>query len=114
MYNIIYIEREVKQMNTKHYTDDRRLREEVIQKIIGEGEEFQSFVVDRGHRNGPEIHTITTTGIIIIRNARTNKTVTKLIARPNQIRRYFNQITEETQKIIDIAFQHTQLKYNMI
>lgn len=101
-------------MDTKHYTNDRRTREEVIQKVIGEGKEFQTFVIDRGHKNGPELHTITTTGIIIIRNARTKKIVTKLIARPNQIKRYFDQITEAIQKIIDLAFQHTRLGYNLI
>ena len=76
-------------MNTKHYTNDRQKREEIIRNVIGEGKEVETFKIDRGHRNGPELHTITTTGIIIIRNARTKKIVTKLIARPAQIKRYF-------------------------
>lgn len=99
-------------MNTKHYTNDRRERENLIKTVIGEGKEFQTFTVDRGHRNGPELHTITTTGIIIIRNARTKKIITKLIARPAQIKRYFKVITEAIQKIIELAIMHTRLGYN--
>lgn len=99
-------------MNTKHYTNDRQTRENLINTIIGEGEEFKTFKVDRGHRNGAELHTITTTGIIIIRNARTKKVVTKLIARPGQIKRYFETITEAVQRIIELAILHTRLGYN--
>lgn len=99
-------------MNTKHYTNDRKKREELIQNVIGEGKEVETFTIDRGHRNGPELHTITTTGIIIIRNAKTKKIVTKLIARPAQIKRYFKVITEKIQKIIELAIMHTKLGYN--
>lgn len=99
-------------MNTKHYTNDRKRREAIIKNVIGEGKEVETFTVDRGHKNGPELHTITTTGIIIIRNARTKKIITKLIARPAQIKRYFKVITDTIQKIIDLAIMHTRLGYN--
>ena len=49
-------------MTSKHYTEDRQAREEIIKKI-GTGEVVASFRVDRGHRNGAEIHKITNTGI---------------------------------------------------
>ena len=75
-------------MTSKHYIDDRVDRENRIE-IIGQGKAVAKFIVDRGHRNGPEIHEITDTGIINIYNERTKKLVTKLIARPGQIRRYF-------------------------
>ena len=75
-------------MTTRHYIEDRQDRENRI-KIIGQGNVIKSVVVDRGHRNGPEIHEITDTGIINIYNQRTKKLVTKLIARPGQIKRYF-------------------------
>lgn len=75
-------------MTSKHYTNDRAKREEIINKI-GQGQEVYTFIIDRGHRNGAEIHAITTTGIINIYNQRTKKLVTKLIARPGQIKRYF-------------------------
>ena len=96
-------------MTSKHYTDDRKVREELIKKI-GLGNEIGIFRVDKGHPNGAELHTVTDTGIIIIRNERTHKMVTKLIARPNQIKRY----GIERKDVIEIAREHQILGYNMI
>lgn len=96
-------------MTSKHYTDDRKIREELIQKI-GLGKEIGTFRVDKGHPNGAELHTVTDTGIIIIRNERTHKMVTKLIARPNQIKRY----GIKDKNLIEIARKHQILGYNMI
>lgn len=76
-------------MTSRHYTNDRQRREEIINTIVGQGTPVAAFLVDRGHRNGAEIHEITDTGIINIYNQRTHKLVTKLIARPGQIRRYY-------------------------
>ena len=95
-------------MTSKHYTDDRKVREELIKKI-GLGNEIGTFRVDKGHPKGAELHTVTDTGIIIIRNERTHKMVTKLIAR-NQIKRY----GIEDKKVIEIARKHQSLGYNMI
>ena len=98
-------------MNSLHYEEERRHREEIISKI-GLGTAVATFCVDRGHPKGPELHTITTTGIIIIRNKRSHKIVTKLIARPGQICRYFDTIPENIEKIIEIAKIHQRLGYN--
>lgn len=75
---------------TLHYIEDRQDRENRIRKI-GYGTVIKRVTVDRGHRNGPEIHEVTDTGIINIYNERTHKLVTKLIARPAQIKRYFDE-----------------------
>ena len=96
-------------MYSKHYVSDRIEREKLIQKI-GVGIALDTIRVDRNHKNGAELHTITSTGIIIIRNERTNKMITKLIARPNQIKRY----GIEDKKVIEIARKHQSLGYNMI
>ena len=96
-------------MTSKHYNRDRVLREKLI-KEIGLGKEIMTVRVDKGHPMGAELHTITSNGIIIIRNERTNKMVTKLIARPNQIKRY----GIEDKKVIEIARKHQILGYNMI
>ena len=45
-------------MNSKHYTKDRQRREAIIAQI-GTGTVIKEVVVDRGHRNGPEVHKIT-------------------------------------------------------
>ena len=98
-------------MNSRHYNEDRRSREELISKI-GLGEAIVTVRVDRNHPKGPELHTITSTGIIVIRNERTHKIITKLIARPGQIRRYFDEVPENLTKIIEIAKIHQEMRYN--
>ena len=96
--------------NTKHYQNDRAKREEVIRQI-GEGQDYAEFVVDRGHRNGAELHVITTTGIIKIYNVITKRLVTKLIARPNQIKRYFSD-GNYPMDIIRLAKEHQRQQLN--
>ena len=97
-------------MNSIHYTNDRKAREEVI-KMIGTGKTIARFLVDRGHKNGLERHEITDTGLIIIYNNRTNRMVTKLIARPSQITRYN---WKAPKFLIDKAREHQKLGYNLL
>jgi len=74
-----------------------------------------SFVVDRGHPNGPEIHAVTDTGIIVVHNQRTGKMVTKLIARPGQVKRYYDaEGRNAPQDILAIAKEHLKKGYNNI
>lgn len=98
-------------MESKHYREERTERENLIREI-GLGKVVATFRVDRGHKNGAEIHVITTTAIIIVRNERTNKMVTKLIARPKQIERYFEEKTEEVIKLMEVAREHQRKGYN--
>ena len=95
-------------MNTMHWNDERISRATLIEQI-GEGTIIKTAIVDKGHRNGPEIHQLSDTGIITIYNQRTKRLVTKLIARPNQVKRYYNDIEKIPQEILDIAKEH-QLK----
>lgn len=97
---------------TFHYSDERASREALITKI-GIGEPVASFVVDKGHINGLEIHQITTTGIILIYNMNSHKLVTKLIARPAQIMRYFSEDDKPIPyEILNIAMEHEKMGYN--
>lgn len=89
-----------------HYRNDRLIREKVI-KAIGEGNIVKAVRWDRGHPNGAEIHKVTDTGIIIIYNERTGKLVTKIIARPNQIRRYWRD-GNAPKEIINKAIEHSR------
>ncbi len=98
-------------MDSRHYAEERRHREEIISRI-GLGRELVTIEVDRNHPKGPELHTITSTGIIIIRNKRSHKIVTKLIARPGQIRRYFEEVPEIIEKVIQITRVHQEMGYN--
>jgi hypothetical protein len=97
-------------MTSLHYTTDRQERENLI-KQIGYGNTIKSVVVDKGHKNGPEIHKISDTGIITIYNQRTKKLITKLIARPSQIARYFTE-GNAPKELIEIAREHQKKNYN--
>lgn len=107
MANVIY---------TQHQKEERRSRENLIFNVIGLGEKLDRFVVDKGHKNGKEIHTLTTTGIIVIQNLNTKKVVTMLIARPGQVERYYidehKYINDDVKKVINIAREHQKLGYN--
>lgn len=102
-------------MTSKHYSAERISREYLIDFGIGLGHVVNDFVINRGHKDGPEIHILTSTGIIIVENYYTKKVVTKLIARPQQIQRYYDNIGEEAPAwLILIAKQHNALGYNMV
>ena len=98
-------------MTSRHYTRDRRDRENRI-RLIGEGNTIKVAVVDKGHRNGPEIHMLSDTGIITILNQRTGKLITKLIARPGQIKRYYESENRIPAGLLDLAYEHQRLALN--
>ena len=61
-------------MYSNHYVKDRIAREQLIRQI-GIGKAVATVRIDRGHPNGPELHTLTTTGIIVIHNEATGKLI---------------------------------------
>ena len=68
-------------------------------------------VVNKGHKNGNEIHIIYNNGIIKIYNARTRKFITVLIARVPQVERYKIKITKTMRNKIK---SHIKQGYNNI
>jgi len=50
------------------------------------------FEVDKGHKNGSELHYVTFNGIIFIFNKNTKRLITVLIARPAQIERLYEAV----------------------
>ena len=68
-------------------------------------------VVNKGHKNGNEIHIIYNNGIIKIYNARTRKFITVLIARVPQVERYKVKVTKTMRKKISL---HIKQGYNHI
>ena len=104
-------------MDTIHYKNDKNIavRTMVIKKYIGFGRDIFSAEVDRGHKNGTEIHVVTDTAIIKIYNARTRKHVTDLIARPNQIRRVYDAKGQHAPKwLLDVAYENQNRGFNMV
>lgn len=104
-------------MNTMHYEKDRNteIRREIIEKYIGWGNDIFSAEVDRGHKNGTEIHVVTDSGIVKIYNTRTKKHVTDLIARPNQIKRvYYAKGMYAPRWLLDIAHDNQSRGWNLV
>lgn len=101
---------------SKHYYKQRGKRQRLIDRYInGDGNVIDNFVVDKGHKDGTEVHSVTDTGLIIIHNQNTGKLVTKLIARPEQIKRYYkNSNKQPPDWLLTLAEWHKSLGYNNI
>lgn len=103
---------------TSHFSYERIQRHKNIMAMIGDGKLVQSFIVDKDHPNGPEIHNIFDNGIILIQNLNTRRVITELIARPNQIRRYWtlagNQFPSSLKYLTELAYEHERKGYNEI
>lgn len=98
-------------MKSNHYRKDRQARENIIENIIGQGNVIRSIEVNKGHKDGIEIHKLTDTGIIRVYNKNTGKLVTKLIARCGQAKR-FGYINKE---LLDKCYYNTVIMhYNEI
>ena len=101
-------------MVSNHYKKQRYRREKIIKKRMnGDGNIIDGFIIDKGHKDGIEVHSITDTGVIIIHNYNTGKLVTKLIARPQQIERYYKDAGKEAPKwLLELCQWHQDLGYN--
>lgn len=102
-------------MTSKHYSKGRRKRENFIKKYVnGDGNVIEGFVINKGHKDGLEVHSITDNGLILIHNYHTGKLITKLIARPEQIERYYKNANQQPPKwLLVLAEWHMSLLYNM-
>ena len=102
-------------LTTAHLTNDRVTRINAIRELIGFGKPVRGFKVDNHHRNGAEYHLITSTALILIFNFRTKKLITVLIARPAQIYRYYDNLTENApEEIVNLAREHQRKNYNYL
>ena len=103
-------------MMTKHYMYKRYERDKFIDEHLGVGHIVDGFIVDKGHPNGAEVHSITDNAIIIVHNLETGKLVTQLLARPSQIKRYYKDTNRkrppEYREILRLAEAHKRLGYN--
>lgn len=105
-------------MVSKHYKNKRHSRERIINRYInGDGRMIDGFVVDRNHKDGLEVHSITENGIILIHNLSSGVLVSKLVARPEQIKRYYDMTGRpkplEYENILQLAKWHKSLNYHL-
>ena len=98
-------------MNSNHWIRDRKERDQIIERI-GDGRIIKKVVIDNHHQNGPEVHVLSNTGIITIYNQKTGKLITKLIARPGQIKRYYNENEQIPAELLKKAREHQQMNLN--
>ena len=97
--------------NSNHYTKDRASRNALI-KAIGYGNPIKGVVIDKGHPAGPEIHLLSDTAIITIYNKNTLKMVTRLIARPGQLARFYKDGEEIPKDILNKAIHYQKMGWN--
>ena len=92
---------------------NRSKRLQIAERLIIEesAKVIKIAVVNKGHKNGNEIHVILNNGIIKVYNARTHKFITVLIARVPQIERYKIKVTKTMRNKIK---SHIKRGYNQI
>ena len=91
----------------------RSKRLQVAERLIIEesAKVVKIAVVNKGHKNGDEIHLVYNNGIVKIYNANSRKFITVLIARVPQIERYNIKVTKTMRKKINL---HIKQGYNHI
>ena len=92
---------------------NRSKRLQVAERLIIEecAKVVKIAVVNKGHKNGNEIHLVYNNGIVKVYNERTRKFITVLIARVPQIERYKVKITKTMRNKIK---SHIKQGYNHI
>ena len=92
---------------------NRSKRLQVAERLIIEesAKVVKIAVVNKGHKNGNEIHLVYNNGVVKIYNQNTRKFITVLIARVPQIERYKVKVTRTMRKKINL---HIKQGYNHI
>ena len=91
----------------------RSKRLQVAERLIIEesAKVVKIAIVNKGHKNGDEVHLIYNNGIVKIYNANTRRFITVLIARVPQIERYKIKVTKTMRNKIK---SHIAKRYNQI
>ena len=92
---------------------NRSKRLQIAERLIYEesAKVLKIAVVNKGHKNGNEIHIVYNNGVVKVYNERTCKFITVLIARVPQIERYKIKVTRTMKKKINL---HIKQGYNHI
>ena len=107
-------------IETNHYKNEREYRANFIANVIGDTNNVICVnVKDRKHKDGLERFELTDKAIIHIYNHYTNRHITDIVARPNQI---YDRLGSEfktlpikvQQEIIRLSKEHIRKGYNLI
>ena len=97
---------------TKHITKRTKRVALVERLLINENAKLcGAYIVNKGHKNGYEIHVVYNNGIVRIYNQRTGKHITDLVARIPQVERYGIKVTKTMKRKIKV---HIENGYNQI
>ena len=113
MFQLIgYIEEFTAGGQTSHAVN-RSKRLQIAERLIIEesAKVLKIAIVNKGHKNGNEVHIIYNNGVVKIYNANTRRFITVLIARVPQIERYKVKITKTMRNKIE---SHIKQGYNNI
>ena len=113
MFQVIgYIETFTAGGNTSHAVK-RSKRLQVAERLIIEesAKVLKIAIVNKGHKNGSEIHVVYNNGVVKVYNERTHKFITVLIARVPQVERYNIKVTKTMRHKIE---SHVKNGYNHI
>ena len=107
-----YIETFTAGGQTSHAVN-RSKRLQIAERLIIEesAKVIKIAVVDKGHKNGNEIHIVYNNGVVKVYNKNTRKFITVLIARVPQIERYKIKVTKTMRNKIK---SHIKQGYNQI
>lgn len=98
---------------SQHYQNERSERERFIKEFVGLGEEKYAFEYD--YNGTKQIHRLTDTGIINVYNREGDYLITRLVARPQQIKRLFESRGERApRELVTLAHEHNVKGYNEI
>lgn len=98
---------------SQHYQNERTERERFIKDFVGLGEEKYAF--EYNYNGTPQIHRLTDTGIINVYNRDGDRLITRLVARPQQIKRLFEARGERApRELVNLAHEHNVKGYNEI
>lgn len=110
---------ELKKAGKTFHMNNRNKRLDKVLEIEREIVINRTFIVDKGHKDGQELHIVTENGIIFIYNFMKlflhsqNALITILIARPNQIKRLYEACNlTVNQNIIDKSIEHIKMGLN--
>ena len=92
---------------------NRSKRLQIAERLIYEesAKVIKIAVVNKGHKNGNEIHLVYNNGVVKVYNENTRKFITVLIARVPQIERYKIKVTRTMRNKIK---SHIKQGYNQI
>ena len=92
---------------------NRSKRLQIAERLIIEesAKVVKIAVVNKGHKNGNEIHLVYNNGVVKVYNENTRKFITVLIARVPQIERYKIKVTKTMRNKIK---SHIEKGYNQI